>query len=166
MERKVKVLVCVRDVRDVIATFEINWRNHPRMKQVLIKSMEKHPDRQKLATVPGRCEVFVSGDQALGIAYNQIKDAITRGYRDRLHIIEFEKLTKNPKETMQGIYAFLEEKEFEHDFNNVKQVVWENYILYGIPERHQIPSKIEPLQPLWPRVLGKAAERYANQPAW
>jgi sulfotransferase len=162
LERPAKIIVCVRDIRDVLATFELQWRTVPAMREFI----HEHPSFPRWETVEGRCAVWADGEEPLGIAYNQIKDALARGYRDRLHFVEYEKLTRFPGETMAGIYKFIGEKPFTHDFNNIRQVVWENYSLYGVPERHDIPPRLVPAEPLWPEVLGAAANRYAGQQLW
>lgn len=162
LERPAKVLVCVRDLRDVLATFELQWRAVPEMRVFI----EQHPTYPRWETVESRCEVWASGDEPVGIAYNQIKDALARGLRDRLHFVEFQKLTRFPRETLTGIYEFLGEQGFTHDFNNVRQVVWDSYSLYGVTERHDIPPCVTPVDPIWPEILGPAANRYAGQQVW
>ena len=106
--------------------------------------------------------MWARGDQPDGLAYNRIKDAITRGYRDRLHFVRFEELTRQPRQTLQQVYAFLGEEWFEHDFGHVEQVTWEDDRVHGFPGLHRIRSKVEPLPPQWPAVLGSAAQPYAN----
>jgi sulfotransferase len=160
--RPMKMLVCVRDIRDVMASFEMNWRRNPAMK----KAVEKFPNRKEWDTLEGRCGVWANGEQPVGMAYNQIKDAKTRGYADRMHFVVFDKMMTNPKETLQGIYEFLGESSFEHNFENITQVIWENYALYGIPERHNIPVVIKPVPSIWPRVLGQVGQRYAKHELW
>ena len=162
LERPAKVIVCVRDLRDVLATFELQWRTVPPMRAFI----EQHPSYPRWETVEGRCEVWASGDEPVGIAYNQIKDALLRGLRDRLHFVEFQKLTRFPMETLAGVYEFLGEPGFAHDFHNIRQVVWESYSLYGVPEHHDIPPCVTPVDPIWPEVLGLAANRYAGQQLW
>jgi sulfotransferase len=160
--RPVKVLVCVRDVRDVLATFERQWRTVPQMQEFV----RQHPSFPRWETVASRCEVWAGGDEPVGIAYNQIKDALARGYRDRLHFVELETLARSPREAMARVYEFLGEPEFAHDFQDIRQVVWDSYSLYGIPERHDIPSYVAPVEPIWPELLGAVGQRYAGLTLW
>jgi sulfotransferase len=155
--RKVKVLVCVRDIRDVLASFEQLWRKNA--------GTWGQPQEQGYyldwQTVEGRCDVLMRNDQVVGGAYNRIKTALARGARDRMHFVEFEKMTTNPRDTVRGIYEFLGEPLYAHDFNNVEQVTWEDDFMHGIPGLHKIRQKIEPVKPNWPRVLGKFSAKYA-----
>jgi len=160
--RKVKVLVCVRDLRDVLATFEMQWRTVPQMQEFI----RQHPSFPRWETVASRCEVWASGDEPVGMAYNQIKDALARGYRERLHFVEFEKLTRAPQETMARVYEFLGEPGFTHDCFNIRQTVWDNYALYGVSEHHDLSPRVAPVAPVWPELLGSVGQRYAGLTLW
>ena len=154
--RKVKVLVCVRDIRDVLASFEQLWRKNA--------GTWGQPQEQgnylEWQTVEGRCDVLMRQEQVVGGAYHRIKAALSRGARDRMHFVEFEKMTTNPLETTQAIYEFLGEPYHDHDFNNVEQVTWEDDYMHGIPGLHKIRQKIEPVKPNWTRLLGDFAKKY------
>ena len=162
LEREVRVLVPVRDLRDVLASFELLWR-----KTSATRQMAQEPANYfQFQTVEGRCEVWCRADQPVGLAYNRVKDALARGFRDRMHFVEFEKLTRNPKRTMRRVYEFLGEEYFDHDFDHVEQVTFENDEVHGIPNLHAIRSKITPVPPRWPGVLGDIAEKYIRWELW
>ena len=163
LQRPVKILVPVRDVRDILASLEMIWRNNAAMREIT----EKNSPGALWETVEGRCEIWVRGDQPLGLCYNRIRDAITRGYRDRLHFVEYEDLTRDPRRILAGISAFLGEPEFAYDFDHVLQVTWDLDEMYPIPGLPALRPKIEPAQPRWPFVLGPWTEQYAaNNHLW
>jgi sulfotransferase len=108
----------------------------------------------------------MQNNQPLGIAYNRIKDAVARGFKDRLLFVDFDKFTTNPKEQLKRIYDFIGEEYFEHDFNNVKQVLFENDDVHGFKDLHTIKSKIEAKPPQWPSVLGQFAEKFGKLNFW
>jgi len=155
--RKVKVLVCVRDIRDVLASFERLWR----------KNAATWGQPQELEfniayqSVEGRCDVLMRPNQVVGGAYQRIKRALGHGRRDRMYFVEFEKITANPKRIVKEIYEFLEEPAFPHDFENVEQVTSEDDFMHGIPGLHVIRSKVEPVPSQWPKYLGPFAQKYA-----
>ena len=155
--RKVKVLVCVRDLRDVLASFEKLWRKNA------ATWAQPHEEQYYLdyQTVEGRCDVLMRPDQVVGGAYQRLKMALMRGMRDRMFLVEFDKLTAHPRATMEEIYQFLEEPWFDHDFDHVEQVTTEDDFMHGIPGLHIIRQKIQPMEPQWPKVLGDAAAKYA-----
>lgn len=160
--RRPKVIVCVRDVRDVLASFEIQWRTVPAMQEFV----KNHPTAAQWQTLEGRCGLWAGGEEPVGIAYNQIKDAQARGFREQMHFVRFEDLMRTPDETLRGIYEFLEEPFFSHDFTRVEQVVWETHALYGVPEMNWIPSQLAPVPPLWPEMLGAVAHKYDDACCW
>jgi sulfotransferase len=156
--RKAKVIVLVRDVRDVLASFEQLWR----IDSSTWELPQEHANYYKWQTIEGRCEVWMSANQPVGLAYNRIQDALARGFADRMHFVEFEELTRHPREVMQGIYEFLEEPSFEHDFDHIEQVTHEDDSRIGIPGLHEIRPKLEPVVPLWPKYLGNVADKYTR----
>ena len=108
----------------------------------------------------------MSADQPLGLAYNRVTDALVRGYKDRMYFIDFDDLTREPGRVMSNIYTFLGEEQFLHDFNNVKQVTWEDDTVHGFKGLHDIRSKVEPMKPQWPTVLGQWAEGFNKLNFW
>lgn len=156
---KVKVIVTVRDLRDVLASFENLYRKTSALGQL-------HQEANlalKFKTALGRVETFIDDGQPVGRAYNAIRDAVTRGWADCMHFVEYDALTKNPKETLAGIYKFLGEEGCEHDFNNVEQVTFEDDFVYGFKDLHQIRAQVKPQEPQWPKVFDDAV---FQSPAW
>ena len=160
--RKVKILVPVRDVRDILASFELLWRNASKKTQ--IAGEEKN--YVQFQTIEGRLDFWARGDQPVGLAYNRVKDALIRGYGDRLHFVKFEQLTSNPRHTMREVYRFLGEDWHEHDFDNVEQVTIEDDRVHGFDNLHKIRRKIEPVPPRYPVVLGQAAKKFDGLNFW
>lgn len=159
---KPKVLVPVRDLRDVLASFEKLWRKNAATRQI----EQESANYLQFQTIEGRCNVWMQNNQPVGIAYNRIRDAVVRGHLSQMYFVEFEALTNKPRETLQQIYAFLDEKPHEHDFDNIEQVTWEDDGVHGIEGLHDIRRKVEPTEPQWQNILGHAAEPYANLEFW
>ena len=117
-------------------------------------------------TIEGRCDVWFKANQPCGKAFNSIKDALSRGYRDRLHFVFFDELTENPEKVMKGVYEFLGEKYYEHDFKNVEQTTHEDDRIYGFTDLHTIRNEIKPLPSDWKTVLGVWAEKFGKFNFW
>lgn len=156
---RVKVLVTVRDLRDVVASFEKLYRKTSALGQL----PQEANMALKFKTALGRVETFVDDGQPVGRAYNAIRDAVTRGWLDRMHFIDFEDLSRRPAETLKGIYAFLELPSYGHDFNNVQQLTVEDDFVYGFKDLHVIRAKVEPMPPAWPTVYDDAV---FQSPVW
>jgi sulfotransferase len=158
-QTEARILVPVRDIRDILASLEKLWRSNQHMRQIT-EGAARGPAWE---TVGGRCALWLQGDQPVGLCYNRIKDAITRGYSDRLHFVDYNQVTQRPGEILEGIYEFLGEDSFHHDFNNISQVTTDLDEMYPVPGLPALRPKIEPVQqPQWPMVLGAMADQYGR----
>lgn len=157
LRRKVKVIVPVRDVRDVLASFELLWRKATALRQIEWEQRNYH----LFQTAPGRCQVWMAPDGPVGIAYARIRDAIQRGFGDRMLLVPYEALTGNPADTLARIYEFLGETPFAHNFDDVDPVTREDDRAYGFPGLHDMRRKVEASPSRWRELLGDAADQYA-----
>lgn len=164
LQRPTKILVPVRDLRDVLASFEKLWREASKTRQLGIEA----DNYAKFQTIEQRIAQWSNPDQPVGLAYNRIKDAIHRGYKNRMYFVDYDKFCNQPSLTIKTIYEFLEEPLFEHNFINVKQVTWEDDTTHGFPagSLHNIRNEIIPQMPQWPSILGHAADKYRGQELW
>lgn len=161
--RRAKMLVPVRDITDVLASFEMLYRKNAHNWQF----PQEKTNFAEFQTVEGRASIFMKNDQPVGIAYNRIRDALARGYSNRMHFVEFKALTEQPAHTMNEIYNFLELPFYEHNFNNVEQSTSENDDVHGIPGLHTIRNKVEPVKDIALNVLGKETyDKYSNAEFW
>ena len=162
LEYKAKVLVPVRDLRDVLASFEKLWRNTSATSQI---GQEPH-FYFDFQTVQGRADAWLRPNQPVGLAYNRVRDAYQRGFKDRMFLVDFDDLTQNPKKMFEDIYDFLEEPRFEHNFDKVEQVTQEDDTVHGFKNLHKIRNKVEPMDSQWPKVLGSFADKYKELNFW
>jgi sulfotransferase len=156
---RVKVLVTVRDLRDVIASFERLYRNTAALGQL----PQEGALELKFKTALGRVGVFIDDAQPVGRAYNAIRDAVTRGWLNCMHFVEYDDLTGDPHRTLQGIYQFLGEQPYQHDFNNVQQVTIEDDFVYGFKDLHTIRPVVQPQAARWPDTFDDAV---FQTPVW
>lgn len=160
--RKAKVLVCVRDIPEILASLERLWReNKPHRK---IVQQEVSP--VEFQSLEGRCAVWLQPGQPVGRAYVGIQDALTRGLADRMFFIHFDQLTRHPAATMRAIYQFLGEEPFEHNFDHVEQVIHEDDLVHGIKGLHDIRSAVRPVPPRARQILGNLADTYKGPYIW
>lgn len=150
-----KIICPVRDVREVVASLERAYRKTSAHRQ--LPDEKARPILYK--TVEGRCQMLLRTDtEVMGIVGTPImaiKDAFARGWRDSIHLVEYDYLCEDPKQAMLGIYNFLEEPIFDHDFENVQQVTKENDLVWVYEDLHKIRPKVEPQEPTWPKILPK-----------
>jgi sulfotransferase len=159
-----KIIVPVRDLAEILASFEMLWRRSTGKTQWAFEAS----DYFKAQTVEGRCDIWSGQGQPVGLAYNRVKDAMGRGKTENMFFLEFEDLTNNPKESMDRMYDFLGEKRFSHNFDHVEQVTSEDDVnVHRIPGLHSIRTKVEPVPRKAEEVLGpQLASRYYNLELW
>tara|TARA_B100000287_G_C20184495_1_gene603570 strand:- start:253 stop:597 length:345 start_codon:yes stop_codon:yes gene_type:complete len=80
-------------------------------------------------------------DRVLFSFYNLIQNYDTTTY----HFVEYEDLVLNTRETIEGIYKFLDIELYEHDYDNISQferngIVYDD-TFFGV-EWHKLRSKI------------------------
>jgi sulfotransferase len=156
---RIKVLVTVRDLRDVLASFELRYRKTSALGQL----PQEAATVLKFKTALGRLEVFVDDAQPVGRAFNAIRDAVTRGWRDCMHFVDFDALTTKPGETLERIYEFFGAETWKHDCDAVEQVTFEDDFAYGFKDLHVIRPKVEPQRSRWPEVFDDAVFK---SPVW
>lgn len=151
LEEQVKILVPVRPVVEILASFEKLYRETSKIKQ---PPGEKENYFQ-FQTIQGRCDYWMRPEQPVGIALNRIDDAIKRGFQNRLFFVDFNSLTSKPKDTMQAIYEFLGEEWYEHNFDYVEQITQEDDEVHGFVNLHKIKNKVSPVKNCAEEILGK-----------
>lgn len=153
-----KIIVPIRDLRDILASFEKLWRAASAERQIAGEGKNYF----QFQTVAGRCQFWMRPDQPVGLAYNRLKDAVHRGHSPSMLPIPYEYLTQKPQSAMRDIYSFLGEPFYQHNFNHVEQVTIENDRVHGFDDLHTIKTAVTPQQPQWPTMLGSAADEYAR----
>lgn len=146
---RVRVIVSVRDLRDVLASFEEVYRRTSVFGEVLTDPAVA----LKFKTAQGRVEVFLDAAQVVGRSYIGIRDALTRGWAASMHFVDYDDLTRQPKHTLAGVYRFLGEEAFEHDFDHIEQVTWEDDLVHGFKDLHRIRQQVRPQASKWSRVF-------------
>lgn len=137
-----KIIVMIRDIRDICASFENKWRQNPD-----ILDSRDNPKVQDFITIDQRVNHFLN-DPPLGIALKRLFNANHTGVLKKMLVIKAEDFCKNPEKTMRSVYEYLQEPYFEMDYSDVKQVTIENDRItdFGIYGDHKIRQKIEPIK--------------------
>jgi len=162
LENDVKILVPVRDMRDIMSSFEKLHRKNSDLTQAGIEKQNYF----QAQTVKGRVDLQLNADSPTGLAYNRITDALRRGHGDKMLFVDFDDLTNEPKKTLEVIYEFLGEEKFEHDFDNVEQVTQEDDRVHGIKDLHTIRNEVKPIKSDWKEILGEEFDHLRDSNFW
>lgn len=161
LERKVKLIVPVRPIAEILTSFEVLRQRNP------LEFTGADDALGPSSTLETRAAYFMDAKGPLGVAYNAMKDAVTAGYADRMLFVDYGRLTSAPKMQFKRIYEFLEEPYFEHDFNRVEQVAKGNsrgaHKFAGLHDvRPQFKKESRPAR----EVLGDLYAKYDHPEPW
>jgi len=144
-----KIICMVRDLRDIFASMENNFRKHPE-KQSEILDWSKGQG----TTIHKRMDIWAQ-NPPIGIALERLSEIFRNGINAKMLFIKFEDLCLYPDSTMIKIYQYLEIPYFKHDFDNIEQVTKEDDEVYGTFGDHVIRTKLEPVRSKAKELLGK-----------
>jgi sulfotransferase len=144
-----KIICMVRDLRDVFASMENNFRKYPE-KQSNILDWSKGQG----TTVPKRVDIW-SQNPPVGLAIERLSELFRTDISAKIHFVKFEDLCLYPDNTMIQIYQYLEIPYYKHDFDNIEQVTKEDDEVYGAFGDHVIRKKLEPVRSRAKDLLGK-----------
>ena len=163
--KKPKIIVPVRNMTQIIASFEKLYRKGLGQSSAFNFNQNVYDAAQ---TVEGRCSLWCDADNMVGIAYNRVKDIISRGHKDDVLFLEFDLLTSNPTRAMELVYNYLELPYYQHNFDYVEQYTEEDDLnVHGIPDLHTIKNKVQPLVDDSREILGdELYNKYSNLEIW
>jgi sulfotransferase len=149
---KTKLLCCIRDIVDILNSFEVIFNRNPLYKNTLIKQEElRH-------YVFSRCESLMNFSEGI-IGTNLLN--LQEGYYahpEMMYLVEYETLCRNPKETMTQIYEFLSLPYYEHDFENLEYKNEPFDVVCNLKDLHTVKKRVEynpPKMILPPEVIDK-----------
>jgi sulfotransferase len=131
-----RVICCVRDIPWILDSIER-----------LIRKNKFQPSGifnfETGGTVYSRVDGLTGGNGMVGYAWNALREAVCGEQSDRLLLLAYETLTRNPQEAMAAIYEFIGEKPFAHDFENVEFDATEFDRRLGTPGLHLVGRRVK-----------------------
>lgn len=144
-----KIICMVRDLRDIFASMEKNYRKNPHKSDDILNW-----NNMQGTTVPKRIDIWAQ-NPPVGLAIERLSEIFRMGISDKILFIKFEDLCLRPDSQMIKIYDYLEIPYFKHDFDYVEQVTKEDDQIYGTFGDHKIRTKIEPVPSKANSLLGR-----------
>lgn len=149
---KAKIIACVRNLEDICTSFEKLFRKNR-------ADGEIHGEfsNSQMKTLDGRISIWTADEGVLGRPYVSLLDTIQRGLGDRILFFPYEDWTSNPDYWFKQLYNFIGETYYQHDFNNIEQVIRENDAGYGWgSDLHEIKTgKLLPAQSEAIQIIGQ-----------
>jgi len=137
LDRKIKVIVCVRNPAEILTSFEKLRKENP----LFFTKADSH--LREGSNIASRAYFYAGPEGPMGLSHRNIKDAVTMGYLDRFLFIDYNRFCNSPKSQTKRIYEFLELPKFEHDFEKIVQTEVYNDLANGLPNLHKIKPSLD-----------------------
>jgi sulfotransferase len=155
---KAKVICCVRNMPWIIDSIErLVRQNRWELSSIF--------DFDPAGTVYSRADGLSSRNGLVGFAYNAMKQAMHSDESDRLLLLTYETLSRDPAYAMECVYDFVGLPRFTHDFENISFDATEFDARLGTPGLHKVQRAVRAVerQTLLPPDLWR---RYEGENFW
>ena len=148
-----KFIVILRDLRDIICSFEKLSYKYP------IWNIGSKEDPLHMLPFEKRMENWctdIGGN--LGLPLKNLTHVYEWMQRrpNNFFLFRFEDFNENPKRSLQSIYQWLNLPNFDHDLNNVPQAAqYEHDTAYRALVSHKTEKQVRKLEPSWPKMMNK-----------
>lgn len=153
---RVKFIYPIRNVVDCLISFE------KMMRKSSINKRGSDGNIRELTTL-GRAEGLLKDDGVFGTGILGLRELIYRKEWDRLILVPFDDLLNYPVPSLKRLYHQLGMEYFEHDVNNIKQIIVEHDTFHGYAPNSLHKIKEGKLEPPNPRDLTIFDEKFINE---
>ncbi len=166
-----KIICPVRDTDEILTSFISMIRRNPFQEgQTRINFIDEQLVKANIPiTDENRCDYMMEGSGGIiGESYNAIFEGLNQGHGKCFYFVDYNDLINDPQQVMNGIYEFLEEEPYEHNFNQIFNKHQEQDLnTYGLQDMHTVRASLEktsadPKDVLPESILG----RYADKEFW
>ncbi len=156
---KARIICCVRNVAWVMDSLERQFRANAFENTKLFTSPGER------STVYTRLDALAHPNRLVGFPWHALKEAVYSDFASRLVLVDYDLLVKRPADVMELLYQFLDEKPFEHDFDNVEYdaPAFDNQL--GLDGLHRVRRKVEP-RPRKSVLPPDLFERFSKMAFW
>jgi len=153
-----KVICCVRSISWIMDSIERLIRRN-------IYELSGIFGFEAGGTVYTRVNRLAANDGMVGYALDALREAYYGEHANRLILVSYHALTREPERTMARLYDFLGERWFAHDFENVEYEASEFDLPIGSPGLHTVRRRVEFVER--PTVLPpEVFNRFENDAFW
>jgi sulfotransferase len=144
-----KILVMVRDLRAIFASFEKKFRENPDYDDGLVNNATFTN-----ITTQQRVKTWAS-THPIGYFLEKLHQSILDKTSLNFLFIRYEDLCTQPEQQLRRIYNYLGIDYFEHNFKYIPQITIEDDTVHGIYGDHTIRNTLQILPQDYEEVLGK-----------
>lgn len=154
-----RIICCVREVGWIIDSIE----------RMLVKNplqLSRIFGFQPGSSIYARTETLMNSEKGLiGLAWSTLREAWFGEHAKLLVIVPYEHLVREPRRTLDRLYAAIGEEPWKHDFENVSYDEPDYDLHIGMPGLHTVRPKVahEPRPPCIPHDI---FSKYASVNFW
>lgn len=154
-----RVICCVRDVASIVDSLERLVQRNP-LQPSGIFGFEGG------GTLYSRVEGIGGGTGLVGFAWNALREAFYGPHTDRLLLVTYDTLTRNPQRAMAAIYQAIGQPLFQHDFGKVEFDATEFDRRLGTPGLHEVKREVRTATPRQSVLPPDLIRKYAADNFW
>jgi len=158
LQRKVKMIVTVRRVPDIIASLEVLRTRVPRPQTPADLALGSW------ANASARADFYLDPSGFVGMPLQALRVAMQQGFADRLLFVDYDRLVDDPQEQLARIYSFLDEKPYPHDLHAIEPLGDFDGTPLGFPGMFDIRPSLERVERDAVEVLGPELHQRLNLP--
>jgi len=149
---KPKIIVMVRDLREIFASMEEGYRASP-------EKSHSNIDWSTLrnTTLEKRMNSWAMS-QPLGSSLDILMELIIQKNNKDIFFIKYEHLCQNPVQVIEALYTYLDISYFNHNFNNIEQLTDQNDNMYTY--NHKIKPVLKAVPIKAESILGKEGSKW------
>ena len=147
-----KYLLMLRDLRDIICSFESLLWKYPQVTTLGNREKQFYQEPFEHRIRMYCTDNFSNLGRPLEILPHVVE--VAQKNPNSFFVCRQEDFNEQPRETLQMIYQWLGEPNFEHDFDNIpKPDYYEHDTTYRALVSHKTRTKLEKLEPRWPKIM-------------
>jgi sulfotransferase len=131
-----KVICCVREVSWVVDSIERIIRRNPLELSGLF-------GYEAGGTVATRVNALMASNGLVGGSLAALRDAFYSEFADRLMLVDYERLAKDPVGVIRRLYDWLALEPYSHDFSRVEYSADDFDAALGTPGLHTVRAQVE-----------------------
>jgi sulfotransferase len=157
---KPKIICLVRDLKDIIASFEKIHRANPQYQPPYLNEANGNG-----TMLHKRVDEWLRPTATIGKAMERLFEIVNVRGRDRdMLFVKAEDLCLHPDTEMRRVYDYLELPYYQHDYNNIPQITKEDDDVYGLGKGlHDIRTTLSMKQSDAKLVLGQHVTEFLHK---
>lgn len=166
--KDIKFICPVRNVLDVMVSFDTIINAHPDSKNNLIDEQVLASTSPTKPLADRRADFLMRHDKDISLSLEYMKNALIPEYRHLFHFVDYDDFVTDPEKEINKIYDFLAIQKFNHRYEGIEDSsgISENS-LTGIKNLHTIRPKLQKLSKRPQDVfLPQTIARYSGLEFW